>query len=144
MPQVVTTAMSRRLLLPLGFALAVAIAPASLAQAAHDDLPPLQEAGSVAANTGAKVKTDGAGSPISVTDLQMLVPAAQLICWSHGASENPQGSHDIGEEEDRTNRHSPPGSSHPDPILTVTTPIPRDEIQTSGDDSSAPEEDTDG
>jgi hypothetical protein len=30
---------------------------------------------------------------ISSSEFQFLVPAAQLICWSHGAGENPQNSH---------------------------------------------------
>jgi hypothetical protein len=31
---------------------------------------------------------------ISSSEIQFLIPAAQLICWSHGASDNPQNSHD--------------------------------------------------
>jgi hypothetical protein len=127
MPQLATTAMRRTLRSFLCTALAVAIAPASRAQAPHDDLPLLRDIGA-----------DRSGSPISVMDLQMLVPPPQLICWSHGASENPQDSHDNGEDSSRLL------DSHSDPILTTAALSQRNETiknqeHNSTDHSSAPE-----
>jgi hypothetical protein len=127
MPQLATAAMRRTLRLFLCIALAVAIAPVFLAQARHDDLPPLRDIGA-----------DRSGKPISVMDLQMLVPPPQLICWSHGASENPQDSHDNGEDSSRL--IDPPS----DPILTTAALIHRYETvesqeHNSTDHSSAPE-----
>lgn len=118
----------RRTLRPfLCVALAIAIAPASRAQAPHDDLPPLRDIGA-----------DRSGKPISVMDLQMLVPPPQLICWSHGASENPQDSHNNGEDSSRLL------DSPPDPILTTAALIQRNETvesqeHSSTDHSTAPE-----
>jgi hypothetical protein len=120
-------AMRRILTLFLRIAMPVtlAIAPASLAQTTHDDLPPLKATDS-AANAHTAGKADGAGKPISVMDFEMLVPPAQLICWSHGAGENPQGSHNNG-DGDGARRSSEPGDPHSDPILTTTSATPRNE-----------------
>ena len=113
------------LFLWIAMAATIAIAPASLAQAAHDDLPPLKATDS-AANTDAARKPEDAGKPISLMDFEMLVPPAQLICWSHGAGENPQGSHNNG-DGDGASRGSEPGEPRSDPILTTTSAIPRNE-----------------
>jgi hypothetical protein len=127
MPQFATTATRRALVPFLWIVLAIAIAPACRAQAPHDDLPPLRDLGA-----------DRAGTPISVMDLQMLVPPAQLICWSHGASENPQDSHDNGEDSSRLL------DSPSDFILTTPTLTPRNEAvrnkeHNSTDQPSAPD-----
>jgi hypothetical protein len=56
-------------------------------------------------------------------DFEMLVPPAQLVCWSHGAGENPQGSHNNG-DGDGASRGSEPGEPRWDPTTSVT---PRNE-----------------
>jgi hypothetical protein len=51
-------------------------------------------------------------------ELRLLLPAEQLTCWSHGASENPQNSHDTS---DPSGALEAPILSRPDPLLTLTS-----------------------
>lgn len=81
---------------------------------------------------------DRSGKPISVMDLQMLVPPPQLICWSHGASENPQDSHDNGEDRRRLT-DSPLDLILPTAAFTQRNETVESQGRNSTDDSSAPE-----
>jgi hypothetical protein len=52
------------------------------------------------------------------SELRLLLPVEQLTCWSHGASENPQNSHD---NSDPSGALEAPIPSRPDPLLVLTS-----------------------
>ena len=59
------------------------------AQIARDDLPPLPAVGM---QSHKSETVDEKRRRSSFDELQLLVPATPLLCWSHAAAENPQGS----------------------------------------------------
>jgi predicted small lipoprotein YifL len=52
------------------------------------------------------------------SELRLLLPAEELTCWSHGASENPQNSHD---NSDQSSALEASILSMPDPLLVLTS-----------------------
>jgi hypothetical protein len=66
----------------------------------------------------------------------MLVPPAQLICWSHGASENPQSSQDNGENDSQA------ADPHFDAIMSTATSSSRNQTGDTSDHSSSPQRKT--
>jgi hypothetical protein len=62
--------------------------------------------------------TTSPDSSIVSSELRLLLPAEQLTCWSHGASENPQNSHD---NSDLSGALEAPIPSRPDPLLVLTS-----------------------
>ena len=77
-------------------ALIIAASPASHAQSTRDDLPPLPDT-----NVRSHAREAAAGKrPSSLDEFQLLVPPAPLLCWSHSATENPQGDRHNAENSD--------------------------------------------
>jgi hypothetical protein len=62
--------------------------------------------------------TTSPDNSILSSELRLLLPAEQLTCWSHGASENPQNSHD---NSDPSSALEAPIPSRPDPLLVLTS-----------------------
>jgi hypothetical protein len=62
--------------------------------------------------------TTSPDTSILSSELRLLLPAEQLTCWSHGASENPQNSHD---NSDPSGALEAPIPSRPDPLLVLTS-----------------------
>jgi hypothetical protein len=62
--------------------------------------------------------TTSPDNSILSSELRLLLPAEQLTCWSHGASENPQNSHD---NSDPSSALEAPIASRPDPLLVLTS-----------------------
>jgi hypothetical protein len=62
--------------------------------------------------------TTSPDNSILSSELRLLLPAEQLTCWSHGASENPQNSHD---NSDPSSALEAPSPSRPDPLLVLTS-----------------------
>ncbi|HZD77600.1 MAG TPA: hypothetical protein VE218_11380, partial [Acidobacteriaceae bacterium] len=73
----------------LGMVAVIAMGSVAHAQTTRDDLPPLPV---VSMESHKSETVDAQRRRSSFDELQLLVPATPLLCWSHSAAENPQGS----------------------------------------------------
>lgn len=93
------------------------------AQATHDDLPPLPAA---SGRSHGKESVDAKRRRSSFDELQLLVPATPLLCWSHSPMENPQGSRDNAGGNEMAKDGVLRGDTAADPITDpIINPVPR-------------------
>jgi hypothetical protein len=102
----------------LGIAIGTMSGATLSAQTTHEEIPPLMNAHpATKANAVAVLEIGPSHDPMSLNDLEILVPATQLLCWSHAPSENPQGSNDFGESDNRAVPSSRRARDALDPML---------------------------
>jgi hypothetical protein len=110
----------------LCIALVIAASPASHAQSTRDELPPLPDS-----NVRSHNREAAAGkSSSSLDELQLLVPVAPLVSWSHSAMENPQGDRHNAVNSDAVTdpalQREATREATIDPILGSVAPLRRD------------------
>jgi hypothetical protein len=60
---------------------------------------------------------DAKGRRSSFDELQLLVPVTPLVCWSHSAAENPQGSRRNAESNELAKDGAVPSEAAMDPMV---------------------------
>jgi hypothetical protein len=93
------------------------------AQTTREDLPRLP---AVSARPDGGEVADAKRRRTSFDELQLLVPVTPLLCWSHSAMENPQGSRRNAEDNDPAKGSAMQSETVVDPIIGPTARRRRD------------------